>query len=403
MSTKRPYRTGTIDVPTATRVVAAALGPLLIVTVAGQVPTAPASAATGMSAAAPSDVKGVKVKPVVATPRAEWTAADREVTEADLPAEPSASSGAHTVDLTVAPSVGAARVAPTKRAKVGGLPVYVAQAPSDPSGRTAAERTVDAEPVSKLRVELATGRPAAKLGVKGVALRLARADDVKRPGRAQVTVDYRSLAGAFGGDAVGRLRVVRLPDGQPVPSVNDVKARTITATVAVPGAGASTILAVAAAPQGDNGDYKATSLSAVSTWQVSQQTGSFTWSYPIKTPPALGGLAPSLALSYSSQSIDGLTSGTNTQGSWIGDGWDLWPGFIERSYRGCADDRDEKEKKNPNNTGVPGGDLCYVNDNATMSFNGSAMELVKVAASDSGDGDGTVEYRGSATTARRSN
>src|SRR5690349_14133610 len=44
------------------------------------------------------------------------------------------------------------------------------------------------------------------------------------------------------------------------------------------------------------GSDKATSLSPSATWDVSQQTGDFTWSYPLRVPPAPGGLEPALAL-----------------------------------------------------------------------------------------------------------
>jgi RHS repeat-associated protein len=122
----------------------------------------------------------------------------------------------------------------------------------------------------------------------------------------------------------------------------------------------------ATAPGG--GDYAATSLSPSSTWQVSGQTGDFSWSYPLRTPPAPGGLQPNLALSYSSGAVDGLTSSTNNQASWVGDGWTLWPGFVERTYRGCADDVGGTE---------PPGDLCWHTDNATMSLSGSGSQLIR--------------------------
>lgn len=86
------------------------------------------------------------------------------------------------------------------------------------------------------------------------------------------------------------------------------------------------------------GSPSATSLSLSATWTVSGHTGDFTWSYPLRVPPAPGGLVPILALSYRSSAVDGRTSATNNQPSWIGDGWDLWPGYIERSYCSCMDD-----------------------------------------------------------------
>ncbi|WP_232376540.1 RHS repeat-associated core domain-containing protein [Amycolatopsis aidingensis] len=119
-----------------------------------------------------------------------------------------------------------------------------------------------------------------------------------------------------------------------------------------------------------SGTHAATSLSPSATWDVSAQTGTFSWSYPLRVPPAPGELAPDLALSYSSAQVDGLTSASNTQASWVGDGWSFWPGFIERSYGSCAEDLPGEPKDNPF-------DLCWRSDNATMSFGGSASRLIR--------------------------
>jgi hypothetical protein len=51
-----------------------------------------------------------------------------------------------------------------------------------------------------------------------------------------------------------------------------------------------------------------------------------------------GNLAPDVSLDYDSQSVDGEQVSTNSQSSWIGDGWSYSPGFIERTYVDCADD-----------------------------------------------------------------
>ncbi|MFB9905575.1 RHS repeat-associated core domain-containing protein [Allokutzneria oryzae] len=118
------------------------------------------------------------------------------------------------------------------------------------------------------------------------------------------------------------------------------------------------------------GSYSATSLSSSATWQVSAQNGDFSWSYPLRVPPAPGGLTPDLGLSYSSSAVDGLTSATNTQSSWVGDGWSMWPGFIERSYRSCADDLPGTARDKPQ-------DLCWISDNATMSRSGASSKLIR--------------------------
>jgi RHS repeat-associated protein len=123
------------------------------------------------------------------------------------------------------------------------------------------------------------------------------------------------------------------------------------------------------APDG-GGNAKATSLSPSATWDVSGQTGDFTWSYPLEVPPVPGDLTPSLGLSYSSSSVDGHTSATNNQASWVGDGWDLAPGFVERTYGACQDD------KEGGTTPPKVGDLCWKSDNATAAYNGSGGMLI---------------------------
>ncbi|MGA5301778.1 deaminase domain-containing protein [Nucisporomicrobium flavum] len=355
------------------RPVAAPLALVLIATMAAQ--AMPESAAAVPATPKGKDVTGVKVHAVTTKPKPSWTAAGRELTSADL-APTKSVTAAHVVDLTAAGDAGR---------RVADLPVSVAPAPS-PAGRSAAARVTKV----KLSVEDGTRRH-----LSGVVVKLSRADGVKAPGSAAVTIDYRTLARHFSPDAISRLRLIDADSGRPIAARNDTAAGTLSSTVNLAAAGMTT-LAVEPAAQGDNGDYTATSLSSASTWQVSQQTGAFTWNYPFKLPPAIGTFAPSVGLSYNSGSIDGRTAGTNTQGSWAGDGWDIWPGYVERSYRACSDDHDTKEKKDPNNADVQGGDLCYFDDNATLSFNGSAVELVKVASSDSGNGDDLVLYRGSA-------
>ncbi len=122
--------------------------------------------------------------------------------------------------------------------------------------------------------------------------------------------------------------------------------------------------AAARADKEGSGQYSATSLSPSASWDVALHTGDFTWSYPLRVPPSPGGLEPELTLSYRSSAVDGHTSVTNNQASWIGDGWDLSAGFIERTYGGCADD------------GHDTGDLCWRGDNATASFDGRGGMLV---------------------------
>lgn len=78
--------------------------------------------------------------------------------------------------------------------------------------------------------------------------------------------------------------------------------------------------------------------------------------------------------------MDGKTSVTNGQASWVGDGWDYNPGFIERRYRACSDDLKPTTTGKPNNdndTDKKKGDLCWAGDNVALSLGGSTTELVR--------------------------
>ncbi|OMI36982.1 hypothetical protein SPAR_22709 [Streptomyces sparsogenes DSM 40356] len=200
-------------------------------------------------------------------------------------------------------------------------------------------------------------------------------------GRARLSVDYSAFASAYGGDWAGRLQLVKLPDcalkdpaqahcrsRETVPFTNDRDGRRLETTLSFASApaGQSVVLALAAGTKSGSGDYKATPLAASSTWEAGGSSGSFTWSYPLRTPPAAAGPSPDLSISYDSGSVDGRTASTNNQGTAIGEGFDLTSSFIERKYGSCDDDgQDDKY------------DLCWKYDNASLVLNGKATELVK--------------------------
>jgi len=279
------------------------------------------------------------------------------------------------------PKPGTATVAPAAAdavaTRAGSLPVAVRHVP--PSRRAGS-----ATPVAKASVRVlghAASRAAA--GTDAVVLQVSRADGDQTAGPVQVRVDYAGFARAGGGGYGSRLRLVQLPacalttpqaagcqQATVLPTVNDAQASTLTATVHAAAQG--TVLAAEAGPSGGTGNYAATKLSPSATWSVSQQTGDFSWSYPLTLPPAPAGAAPQVEIAYESQGVDGRTAATNNQASWIGDGWDLWPGYIERSYKACDDDTD-----GGNNAGTKVGDQCWATDNAMMTLNGHATDLVK--------------------------
>ncbi|MEV0394969.1 MULTISPECIES: RHS repeat domain-containing protein [Polymorphospora] len=225
-----------------------------------------------------------------------------------------------------------------------------------------------------------------RAGIRGVLLRVGPADPGAEAGAAlrrtevRLAVDYSSFATTYGADWATRLRLMALPEcalttpgrrdcaGTSLGSRNDLAARTLSAELPLDAAG--TLVAVMADSSGPAGDYSASPLQPSSTWSVGGNTGSLTWSYPMRVPPTPGELEPDLAFGYSSQSVDGRHAASNNQPSWVGEGFEFWPGgYIERRYRSCAKDT------GGNNT-TKTYDLCWETDNATLHLDGFSGELL---------------------------
>ncbi|WP_327673823.1 RHS repeat-associated core domain-containing protein [Kitasatospora sp. NBC_00458] len=260
------------------------------------------------------------------------------------------------------------------------------------------ERTTPAS--HKVRVTVADRPAAEKAGVNGLLLAV-RPTAAGGPGSpVKVDVDVSSIEGAFGGDWLSRARLVALPEcalttperaecrtqspvetrrtparpgllstdvelaggaAQAAPAAGESGARALSAA---PSGGM--VLAASAAPGGSAGTFAATGLAPSGTWSVGGNTGGFNWSYPVAVPEGLGGSKPNVSLSYSSQSVDGRTAATNNQSSWIGEGWEYTPGFVERRFKPCAKD------------GQAGsGEQCLAGWNATISLNGRSSTLVR--------------------------
>ncbi|WP_239127221.1 RHS repeat-associated core domain-containing protein [Asanoa siamensis] len=280
------------------------------------------------------------------------------------------------------PAAGTARVslpgtAQRQPVRAGGLPVHL-----DRAAGAAGER------LSAVGVRVLDRATAPQGWRDGVLLRVG-APASAATGTAELSVDYGAFRHAYGGDWASRLRLWQLPEcavttpaapgcaARPLPSRNDGNAGTVTADVPV-GAGdaaadtaAGTLIALAAGPSGAGGDFTATALSPSATWSAGGNGGGFTWSYPMQAPPAIAGPEPELALAYSSSSVDGRSEVTNNQPSWVGEGFDYWPGYIERRYVPCAEDMGG----GANNTRKTG-DLCWRSDNAVLSLGGQGTELV---------------------------
>jgi RHS repeat-associated protein len=229
-----------------------------------------------------------------------------------------------------------------------------------------------------------------------------------RPGMVRVGLDYGAFAQAYGGNYGSRLVLTELAGcalttpGTPacrrqtsLASANDMAARTVSALLpaggqagtaslaqASPAAGVSpvvsTVVLAASAAVGQEGSpagsYAATTLKPSGTWTGGGSAGSFTYSYPISTPPAASSLVPQLALSYDSSTVDGQTASTQAQASWAGDGWSTGDAFMEQSFTPCAD--------NPEGAASPVStqDECYDGPVLTLSMDGTSTQLVCNAA-----------------------
>jgi YD repeat-containing protein len=235
----------------------------------------------------------------------------------------------------------------------GGLPVALATAP----------RGAPADAVSAVsKVEVSTLDPTAvdRIGGRSIGFQLRRGDGGQASGPVQVRVDTSSIADEFGGGFAARLRLVRYPGcvlstpenpacATPtlVPSTANPVTKQVTAIVDAAPTLATPVLAANAATTpvfaltstagaSDAGSFKATPLKGSDFWAVGEQSGSFTYSYPLPAAPSTGGDTPSLALSYDSGSVDGLTSKENNQSSPVGLGWDLGIPFVEQRFKSCT-------------------------------------------------------------------
>lgn len=312
---------------------------------------------------------------------------------------------------------------------LGGLELKIG-APAPAAG------TPDA--ASEVHVEVADQAAAVGAGISGVLLDVtdtsAEAPPEDGVRQVEVQVDYDKFTDLAGADWSSRLGIVRIPECHattpdleecsptPVDSINDVEQGTVTATLDLAAAGSSAAVAgtdaesagaeksagaeaqvsalaatggdtfaVTAGTSSGSGDWGATPLSSASSWSVSGGTGSLGWSYPIQVPSPAAGPSPELAIGYSSASLDGRVSSTNNQSSWVGDGWDMTSGYVERRYVLCSEDRDESSGgQNPNNASRKTGDLCWDSDNAFLVFNGTSSALVKKDDTETTD---AIEWR----------
>jgi RHS repeat-associated protein len=271
----------------------------------------------------------------------------------------------------------------TTNAKSAAAPTRVAGTPVSVGITTADAQARQATP-AKVEVEVFGQGATRNLGLNGVVFSLSdKGTSAKAP--LKVAFDYKSFASAYGGDYGTRLRLVSLPScalttpakaecrtATPVAvTKNDVDVGVVSGETAFADQ-APMAFAVTAAAAGSAGSFAATSLAPAGSWSAGGSAGDFSYGYPMRVPPAIGGGAPALSLGYSAQSLDGRTSSSNNQASWAGDGWDLAPGgFIERQYKPCGQDL------GGNNGQTKTGDQCWSTDSLSINLVGVSGQLIK--------------------------
>ncbi|MEE1928019.1 polymorphic toxin-type HINT domain-containing protein [Streptomyces sp. TRM 70351] len=252
------------------------------------------------------------------------------------------------------------------------------------------------EPSGTWNVEVEARAAVEGLGVDGALITVTPPSTTATP--VDVALDYSAFEDLYGTEWATRLKLEQLPEcflttpelpecttPAEVPSANDAGSDTVRATVdparaqasgmSTQAGGGPMVLAATDGGAGAGGTYKATDLSPTGSWTAGGSGGGFSWTYPLTVPAPPAGPAPEIAFSYSSQAVDGKTSVANGQASWIGDGWDWKPGFIERRYRSCSEDLDGSPN-NDNTTDKKKSDLCWSGNHVVMSLGGASTELV---------------------------
>ncbi|MEW1640157.1 ricin-type beta-trefoil lectin domain protein [Streptomyces sp. NPDC093801] len=306
--------------------------------------------------------------------------------------------------------------------QAGALPVSIGKASPTP------ENPAPPTPSGTWSVSVETRTKTEAANVDGALIKVTPPAEGSTP--VDVQLDYKKFKDLYGTEWATRLKLKQLPEcflttpdlpecsvSKDVPSTNDPATGTVRATIdpatapsqgmrtMAGGSGGPTVLAASDGASGAGGTYTATPLAPSGSWSAGGSGGGFSWGYPLTMPPAPAGPAPTVAFSYASQSVDGKTSVANGQASWIGDGWGYEPGFIERRYRSCSQDRNASPSapNNDNATDKKKSDLCWAGDSVVMSLGGNTTELVHDATSGqwipASDDGARVERKTDATVA----
>lgn len=272
-----------------------------------------------------------------------------------------------------------------RQAAVGTLPVHLSRVIAGPKS----------EPASNLSVALMGQDAARRAKVPGLLFSV-QGESASIPAT-RITLDYSGFANAGGANWGQRLQLVQLPACSlstpevprcqvttPIGSSRNNQRGQVSAvlpgSIAAQRPSARTsapsqpmVMAAVAGPSSSNGAFTASSLAPSGSWAAGGASGAFTYGYPLTLPPAGtgGDVAPKIALSYNSASIDGQMSTTNNQSSFVGEGWSYDPGYVERTYRTCADDKSLPSASQTQ-------DLCWAGNLITLHLpNGPTESLVR--------------------------
>lgn len=240
---------------------------------------------------------------------------------------------------------------------------------------------------TRYRVKLLNPASAQKLGAS-LVFTVTQEAGTLAGSSLSTSLDYTLLKRLMGPSWVSRLQLATLPAcavtsptkpacrvPTPLNSSNDVRTRSLTATLAAPASAArarattaTSVVAATTGPGGTQGDYTATNLASTGSWSHGGSSGTFNWGYPIAVPSSAAGQAPSVSIGYNSATVDGYNSNSNPQSSWLGTGFDYQPGYIERTFRNC---------KEANSASTDKG-LCWAGDILTMHLPGGATQALVV-------------------------
>jgi RHS repeat-associated protein len=378
---------------------------LIAAITAGLLAVSLTEAATFAAAATPNPTRRPSLgKPIPVRPSEPASVAGLpSSTSMTLPTGTVLSPGSTSVDLSSGGSANAGDGITTRAAAGRSTPAAQVRGDWQPvaSGLDLAAAATSAASATRSRVtvRVLSAVEAKSKGLSGPVFELRRTDAATSTSIA-MRLDPGLLAGEFGADYAGRTQWVQLPETQSaVPSAMTAIASSSPtsatgSTVLTPTVGNTAVLVVPMSSPTSTvggGSFGASPVRPSSTWQVSAQTGDFSWSYPMRVPPTPAGPSPSIALNYSEQSVDGETGVTNNQPSDVGEGWSLaGGGSISRSYASCAIADGTRAAI------LRSGDLCYSTDNATISVAGHSGSMIRDSSGTwklSADDGSRVQYQ----------